>query len=706
MARSRVQVRDLEEPERIQPAPVQSDTYARPAAPPINNDLERLSSALSQFGATMTAVGAKQKAEAEKALKDAQLAEYERWKAATSSDDQLVALRAGKVPLSSDPIIHEVFRKDHAVLEAQKLSSEIDADFQSGAVNLAGQDFDVDKYVREKAAPYMARMAGDDRRTIYFGQALDKVRESAIRERDRVRGIVQTQAIESKGYDTIVGALQSGIDQGASPQAIMDTLRNTVYKEIGPRLKRGSLDLSYGRLDELTMDAIEALARKPETAGYAVKLLDAQRRGLDPAAPDIGALRKNRRFENQVARIETIALKTRGDAAEVGTKDKIVAEALTRFGRGDGSFNAIGDIDIQNPADPSRRIKMSAKDIQDTAVQAYIAEVRKSTGGKFVFEAEMPRLMANGVLHPEFKNTFEQVHRGVLNLNLSNPGEAAPQLARIQEFATLYSQMADANPAYARDMAKGDTGKFFELYRTLTRYGGRTPEVAAQEVASAFAVTGKATADPKTFAGHLEDARRHVRNLDFSVLPGKGEIVNRDEAMRILMPLAEGIAMVESVDAKEALTRAAKELQTRGAYINGRLVFHPGINPGDEEFVQPILDRVFEEHKDYLKSKGVAKSTYLSLQPAAGTGKFVIVKWDGGTISLPTDKDDKGKPIGFMPRFISEADIQNMKAKGADYKAAAARKLMREQLERDGMGAGFRGIPTADVPMDAWKPKY
>lgn len=712
MARERVQVRDLEAPERIQPAPVQSDTYARPAAPPINNDLERLSSALGQFGSTMTALGAKQKKDAEKALKDRQLAEYEQWKAATSSDDQLVALRAGKVPISGDPIIHEVFRKDHAILEAQRLTAELDDDFQSGRVNLASQDDGaVDAWVREKAKPYMDRMAGDDRRTIYFGQALDKVRARALAERDRVRGIMQTQAIESKGYDTIVGALKSGIDQGASPQAIMDALRGTVYKEIGPRLKKGSLDLSYGRLDELTMDALEALAKNPQTAGYAVAMLDAQRTGLDPSNPDIGTLRRNKRFDDKVARIETIALKSRGDASEAATKDKIVAAAVQAFGRGDGSFNTIGNIDIPNGADASRRIKMTAKEIQDGAVKAFIGQVRQANGGRFVFEDEMPRLMANGILHPEFKDTFEQVYRGVLNLNLSNPGEAAPQLERIQHYATLYSQMADANPAYAREMAKGDTGKFFELYRTLTRYAGRRPEEAAQEVAMAFSVNSLAKADPKTFAGELEKARQTVRNLDFSNWPGKGGVVNRDEAMRILMPLAEGLARVEGVDAKEALNRASVQMAARSAYVNGRVVFHPGINPGDEDFIQPILDNVFKEHSAYLKSKGITSGSHLSIQPAAGTGKFVIVKWDGGVVSLPTRNDayigeesSFSRPAGFLPRTISEADIQHIKASGLDYRAAGARKRMREQLNSE--GAGFRGIPTADVPMDAWKPKY
>jgi hypothetical protein len=176
--KKRVQVRDLEAPERIQPAPVQSDTYAKPAPPPINNNLEQLAKGLGVFASAMTSLGRKHAAEEEQRIKLQQLADYEQWKASVSSDEHLDAIRSGSLPINVDKILDSVVKKDSAELEAGKLASEIDADIPQAG--LGSQGFDADAYVRQKAAPYVSRLSGDPRTMAYFGGQLDRIRAGVL----------------------------------------------------------------------------------------------------------------------------------------------------------------------------------------------------------------------------------------------------------------------------------------------------------------------------------------------------------------------------------------------------------------------------------------------------------------------------------------------------------------------------------------------
>ena len=108
-----------------------------------------------------------------------------------------------------------------------------------------------------------------------------------------------------------------------SPQQIMDALRNPdpskgIYAAVGPRLKKGSLDLSYGRMDEITLDILEDMAQRPETALAAMGMLTAQRSGID--GQPIGPLSAAHRHNAKVEAIQRKVLKTAGDYTEKAHK--------------------------------------------------------------------------------------------------------------------------------------------------------------------------------------------------------------------------------------------------------------------------------------------------------------------------------------------------------------------------------------------------
>ena len=142
----RVQVRDLAAPDPIQPSPLQSDTFAAPPQPMIDNNMDRLAAALGHFGA---GVSAHLNDPAKKqALRDSQLAEWETWKAARTSTEQLDAIRSGKAPYWADPYVNKVVRGYHGGLEADTLTEQLDTEIKGGAVPKFGTpNFDPEAYV-------------------------------------------------------------------------------------------------------------------------------------------------------------------------------------------------------------------------------------------------------------------------------------------------------------------------------------------------------------------------------------------------------------------------------------------------------------------------------------------------------------------------------------------------------------------------------
>jgi hypothetical protein len=672
MAKQRVQVRDLEAPDRIQPGPLKSDIYHRPAPPVEDESLKALERGLGAFASGLGRLHASQAAEQKKALTDQQLAEFEKWKAGTSSTEQLDAIRAGKLPMKTDLIYDQVVVQHYGGLEANRLASEIDAERQAGRIPFGSEVWDVDKYVREKAAPYVERINGRDARSmVAFGRNLSALRGALLGEHQKIAGEVNTRLLEDKGFQEINGLIKRGVENQASPEQITAGLRQ-LYGAIGPRAKKGSLDLSYGKMDELTLQSLEGFAKDPRYAAHAFALLDERRKGLD-GETDIGALSGIYRHADKVASIKSTALKTMVTAEKDTRKTQVLAADMAALERQDGTFSTITDHKEKNPVDAAQEISFPASERREDAVRAWIEKTRLANGGKPNFEAEFVPLMNNGIKHPEYERLLNDTFAGILNTNVTTPG-APEQLAKVQEMATFYSKIADRNWAYAQTLVKGDAGKFFETYRNLTRFLGYDPRAAAEATVRAYS-SAHAAKDPQIVQGRLTTIRDKVAKVDMSRWPFAGGIANQGTVKEILESTAETLARVEGVDADTAIERTIERIKTRSAYVNNRIVFDPGIQPGDEKHVQPLLDAVFAKNAARFKELGIKDGTHLSIVPAAGAGKYAVVKWDGGPVTTPNGQG------GLEVNYISSADIQAARKAGVDREKAEGVKAMERRMQ-------------------------
>jgi hypothetical protein len=675
MARGRVQVNDLAKPEKLTVAPVQSDTFAAPPQPQIDNNMERLASALGFFGNKVQSY--LDDPTRKKALRDAQLAEWERWKAARTNTDQLDAIRQGKAPYWSDPFIGEVVRRDYGLLEADKLSQDLDSERETGAAPKFGQPtFDPDAYVVQKAKPFLDRVSQDPSSTIAFGDALEKVKEGYKAKHQEALGVTQTQAIENVAFTQLDNVVGKAIEDGVDAQSITTGLKK-IYEELGPRVKGGSLDLKYGRLDDILLEVLEKKARDPRYARVAMQMLEADRISADDKT-SIGSLKQVARHSDKIAAIQNTAVKTLADEWETSTRATVRDRDVAALASNDGSFATIMDVNVPNEVDKSRSLKINSTARREEAVQVFLEQTKAKNGGKANFDAEFDVLLKNGVKHPEWVPFLQSTVLGLANTNIS-AGVGPDQLEPIIQAGQLYNKIADRNHTYITSSETGvnkTAQEFFELYTTLTRYSGRTPEQAAIETARAFSSEANAQ-DPMIVQGRLHDIERAAKNLDFKDWWPGGGAVNTGELSTRIIEIAKATARVEGISADDAIKNAEARLKASTALINGRAVVDPGIQPGDEPWIQTILDEHYKRNPARLAELGMSSGSDLSL--ASGrNGQYLVVNARGGPPPAVPEYDKDGNITRIRPMVISTAEIQKVRAAGErDLKAKAVEDAVR-----------------------------
>lgn len=653
MARGRVVVSDLPAPERIQPAPIQSDTYARPAQPPINNDLENLSKALGVFGAGLSARLKSEEKDNQKAALELATAEMEHWKATRTSTQQLDEIRAGRAPWFSDPYVGKVFRQHYAALEAEDVAREIDNDIASQAVPLGTNGFSAEQYVLDKARSRADKMSVDADMMLTFRRSLDQIRGGVTQRHQAALGASFQAASEDAARRLIEDGLMEGLRNGLEGQALMDALR-PIYKELGPRMKGGSLDLKYGELDKVLVDVIEHHAKNPEYAAKVARLLYAQRyAGDDPKNPfRLGSLSEVAKNSDRVSSIMALSVKTLGDAAEKGMKAKAEEYAHGLLKRNDGSFSTIQDIDIENPEDPNRRIKVSREQLQEAATRRFVQETERDP------ERQLDVIIKNGIKHPTIVPFLDNAVTGFLNTNSSGGTGGPEQFSKIIEAGEMYQKIAGKNFAYTSHLSK-QSREFFEGYTALRNELGMTPEEAAASIAREH--SSKTAEQREALRGdRLGQLRDAAKGFGSSWLKWRSAAVNGGEVEKRMEDLAETVMKVTGLPADKAIQFAKKRMDESTMFLNGRAVFGvPGVSPDDAPHFQTIIGAYYKRNEAWLKQQGITAPNQISVAPI-GTNSFAVIRSDNGfpmVEPVRTGNDAKAKPTEAPDGSISMSTI-------------------------------------------------
>ena len=672
----RIQVRDLAPPDPIQPAPLQSDTFQGAPQPVIDHDLAQLADSLGDFNKNIRARLDFSQAQAKQTLQQQHLAEFERWKAATSSEDQLNAIRAGKLPLEDDPLVEAGVKKYKAGVLAQELSKNIDQELPS-APGFGTSSFDPDAYVREKAKPYMDFLQGDNMSTAFFGNALDHVRSAVLGEQQKALGANQTAEIQDAAWAQLDQAITSGVENHLNPQQISDQLRG-IYKAVGPR-PSGSLGLKPGETDQILLQVLQGKAKDPAQAATVMGLLDAPRQDGETTIP---ALSKSYRNAQAVQGIRSMALKTLGDQKDQEVQQAAVGIAMQALQQGNGSFDTITDQTLSNPVDPSRTIDLKAKDIKDQAARATLNQIRAQNGGQPDWDKEIGVFVRNNVKHPELVPYLSTVP----GTSLDNP----TQLDQVAQKGNLFDRISQYNRQYLVEHLPEHALKFWDGYSALVK-SGQSPQQAAQMVATIAA--SKTDSMSPHFDGETRQAVADAVQgkvwghwYDPTSWFDTNNITNQNEMAQKINELAMTVTKASGLAPEKAVEYASDRILGNAVRLNGRAIVSPGLQQGDEKYIQPVLDRLYERNRAFYNAQGISSSDQISLMPL-GNGTFAAVAWDRPEFLVDQKRDSEGRVVAATPVKINLTDIQQVrKAMDTD----SQNRAMESATER------FRGFPNRE----------
>jgi hypothetical protein len=685
VAKERVQVRDLAPPERIQPGPLQSDTFAAPAAAPVNDDLERLSSALSHFGAGVGAYNEGLK----KQQNEKNLAEYERFVASHTNPEIVEAFKAGKLPGQLDPISSGTISKDAGGRVAMLIARQLDEQQQAGIPGFGTEKFDAERHVLDQAAPYIEQMQGNAYALSGFNNAFDRVRSSFREAHERDLGDLRIRTMEQGARDHIRAAIVTGIKDAKLDGAGLQEALRPLYSTLGPRQKGGSLDIRYGRMDELVLEEAERLAANPEYAKSVQEMLHAPRKSLDGKS-DLPPLAAVVRHDDKVSQIHRIAIKTLGDAAEDTVKRDLEQRVAKAVLAQDGSIYGLKDLDVVNPEDKSRRITYQAAALKEKGVEIALEAVRQRHGGdptKSTAE-ELAVVTRNAVAHPEWIPALKGAYVGLAGSLSTNVGP--DQVSAIIQSGEMYREIArNAGTNYMSKHLDRSENAFYELYNVLrSKEGGLTPEQAAANVARVYSSRLNAQ-DPNTEAMRRRQIEKAASRdflekswatgalsyLPFSAMPAE----NQMEVIKRVTELANSYALTNAWSPERAVKMAAERVAGVAVNVNGNAIFDPSVEPGDVRHINKIFEVKFfkgETQEDRarikaLKDQGVEKPEDLSILPL-DNGNFMIKKAGGGEVTIPRFKD--GKIVGESPLWLSQQHLHMQRLWTHRHEAWNARK--------------------------------
>lgn len=660
----RVQTPDLAAPEPIRPGPLKRDTYERAQREVVDtSDSKRLVQALGiakgLVGPAISAIG-KAQAERANAQREHDLRRWNHWLSTTEQTEQLDRIRSGQAPTSADPHVQAVIEKHYGFLTARRLAADVDKDIAERKIPFGTNQFNPDAYVIKRAVPHANTLVKSKHAMFAFRKALDHFRKDLAGRHTKALGIANTRKMESVAADTMDGALQQAyvnfgdadpsmegvtVEQGTKGQRILDSLRSTLYRELGPRMSGGSLDIKYGRMDELLLDVLKEHAKDPRYAKTVMEILTANRKeiqlkGQKGKPQDLGALWNVYRHQAKMGEIHKTAKKALWNNFKTTTTQQITQGDVEALESRNGAFFT----DVEIPFSKENTFKFSGSDRQEAALKAVAKKYRAEANSAGPVIKEIDLYLDNGEKHEEIAARLDGAVAGWINNQLDNSKEGKEtRLAlsqRIIELGTLYKYIHDKNPLATKTYFKPDTREFFDAYVTFIESNAHTPEQAVEM--AQMVIENKDRFDVKISNKELKTAYDAVDVQDHSIswwnILGIGpdtDVSNKSEVESALKEYAMLQMRVSAMPADKALEKAAKVLSAHSVRVNGRVIMNqPGLVPTDSAHFQTMLKKVYKKYPIQLNDRyDVESHKDLTVIPNTN-GIYTVVHKNGTHIVL------------------------------------------------------------------------
>lgn len=694
--RNRVQVPDLPAPDPIRPAPLPSDTYAPPAQPPIDNDLENLARGLGAFSSGLTALVSARAKKAEDERLAQMDAAYNYWRSTRKEDEQLQDIYAGKAPYQTDPYFYKVLSKHYGYLEAKKLGGSLDEEFNSGKIPLGQNDFNVERFLLDRAEPIAQKLSHNREAIASFRQGLDGLRSRAIEKHEQARAYGVAAAVNQVMTDNFRDILDKSVEgQRGGAEALADM--RTIIKELGPRLQGGSLGVKYSAGEAALLNVLEQYADNPKYAAVIQEVIGAEREDLAQTGVKLGSFYADAKYGDRARAILFRSRRAQATEAERLFKEAFQHQMDQRFDAEDGTFSVakapISDLERPNPFDPTSTMKASAAEAARIAQKRWLD---KAVATGVPIEAQVEKFARNGEVHPALKAGLQG---SFVAITMPNPkADQAEVTKQFVAAAGLYMTSMRVAPGADLGMSE-DQKHLFETYRVLVENGGEPIQIA-DALRAMYAdparrekmkMTGE---DQRKLTDTLNSERYgHWMALGFNV-PLTGEKAQNFGALRPQVEqLARAIAVTRMISAEDAVKLAVKSVAERHVYVNGHIIIGvPGFTKELGKMAEQGLKDFFDRHKTELKAYDVYGPDDLTIIPAGPTGRFKI-----GLRS-------NGLPVPVLRRAESPEDATYAGARMMTYEMEIGKLRQKYWLEQAQNRKKQIDELTKPPPPSQWSP--
>jgi hypothetical protein len=661
MAGGRVVVPDLAPPERIRPYGIQSDTFERPAEPPINNDYERLASALGQFSSAAMGAARRLEADAERQRKEAEAkasadatAKFLRWEMETDDAVELQAYETGTAPVT---LVKEHVLKTHkANAYGRAFAKSVGDKIAAGSIPGWGTaGFNVDTFVMEEARPYLDAIDGDPTQLDTFQNHFDQVGGAAREAHGKLLLGKQEEAMDTAALDAMSAAFENSVNSqllsdsiiGPSRGDLLQAMNRQLYGELGP----GSLvNRSHARLDELQLEMLQRHAKDPRYAQYVMQMLGEERYAIDGSGMKLGSFLSSKKHSGTAGAIFETARQTMAEDYKKQVEASLKIQDAYAFDKGDGSHNMLKDHVEPNIYDEGKPIEVSAERRKKEAAENWLAAYRASNGGLPDYTVEVEKFALNNVKHPDLAGELTGAFRGAITAQGS--GSSPDVLQRAVDAYEKYSVASAMGYNYVEGtLLDQETIRYYEAVRYGVEHMKLTTEAATANALRLWA-TPEGRDQPHFSPDLMATIDANAASVSKWGFLNDETNANPHEVRGRIMRLAMLYTQMGNTP-DNAVTLATERVNEQSLFINGRRTWGlNGLVKGDGEIVTGLLKDIYRDQSSAaMKAAGIESPNDMRLAQGA-RGQYLIV-------------NENGEPVignGGRPLTITREDVRQRRA--------------------------------------------
>lgn len=696
---SRVQVEDIAPGRPMQVQQRVPDTYEGYQKPVQDQNLERLSSALSSFSDTLGNAAARMN---RTSPIDQRKAEVEKYIASTSHEQRLADVAAGKTMYWDVPTLREIHTVRLGNEAADRILNPFKERIASGEIPVVdgnGVHIDYRPGLEALAADHFKSigvLAKDPSYTKAFNEKL-------FAQSNEIDSLARSKRAEvaQKTFEGTTQALLNNVVTNAADPNVKDEDLAKLLNGIKAGVN-GQFGMTYQKQDELLIGRVKEIVEKnPEAAA---RILDLDRGGGADGKAVYKRLRDNPTFTADIQTLDKQINEGRKTAYDKRIQNEAIDKAYQSLNAGDGSFNAVRDFSYENPfdlTDKKRKIDAGqlrewalAKSNTDDARAAQSQGLSPQAVERDLFEKQYTRYVGSNISNPNWAKPMTDA--GTL---LTNP-QAASQpenMQRLQAAKRTYEELSARNPGYVSETLKvgGRTEKVFTTARLYQDLLGYPEDVAMQSAITS--VTNEGSALSKQAKERVETVVNELSDNTWTNMFGSNKGLNKVALRKQVIEIATAVTAESGLDPQEVVKKVGEQLGKRSVVLNGQaFVGSALVTKENVPAWQERLDLIVQANPLMKNSMGevVRKGDELSVQQVPNTNQFRVVDRNGFPVVAPR-VDENGKAGSYAQLFIDGTEVRQIagrrefnqrSATAAEQDINANKRNLRQKLSSGPVG--------------------